>query len=110
MLRKIPCAVRQVYRLLCPGEHKALAHSFELHCSNKEQTTYKLYSSNSSLLQIVEDTVVMFTGQSKSIGLQFRYWENENSIKYKSSEDKRSVLLAVDDGRICTLYLYELQC
>lgn len=52
----------------------------------------------------------MFTGQTKSVGLEFRYWQNENSAKFSSTPGKRAVLLAVDDGRFCALYLYELQC
>lgn len=34
-LRKIPCQVKQIYRLLCPGNNKPLAHTLELHCGHK---------------------------------------------------------------------------
>lgn len=39
----------------------------------------------------------------------FRYWQNENSVKYKSNEEKRSVILAVDDGKVCVLYQFEIR-
>jgi hypothetical protein len=52
---------------------------------------------------------VLFTGQNKKIKLMFRYWQNENSVKYKSNEEKRSVILAVDDGKVCVLYQFEIR-
>lgn len=82
--------------------------NFELFCNLKEQTTYKLYSSNSSLMLIDEETIVMFTGQERQVKLRFNYWNNFDGILFSNESSQRTVVLAVDDGKTCTLYLFEL--
>lgn len=107
VLRKNEAKFKHVYRVACKQDIPNI-FNFELFCNLKEQTTYKLYSSNSSLMIIDEETIVMFTGQERQVKLRFNYWNNFDGILFSKESSQRTVVLAVDDGKTCTLYLFEL--
>lgn len=102
-LKKNAITYKHIYKLIC--HESVLTFSHELVCNYKDQTTYKLYSSNNSLMTIPEDTIVLFPNQVKSAKLEFRYWEKEISNIYENPTS-RSVILSVDDGTTVSLYLF----
>lgn len=51
ILKKSNVNMKQPLRLICPV-NKVLLYDFDLYCNYKEQTIYKLYSSNYSLMTI----------------------------------------------------------
>lgn len=105
VLNKNPISYKHIYRLVCPVD-KEYKFNFDITCSSKEQTIYKLYSSNQSLMTVAEDTIVMFAGLTKTVALMFRCWQKQGEPSFQSHSENRYVILSVDDGKSHLLYLF----
>lgn len=60
-------------------------------------------------MRIEQDTIVMFSNQVKKIKLIFNYWNCESNVIFSTRAEQRMVTLAVDDGKNCVLYRFQLK-
>lgn len=107
-IHKTPSSHKHVYKLICPTDKVYTYNNFELHnTSPQQQVTYRVRSSNYSLLKIGGDgtgNYILFGGQAVRVPLEISYW----SSKEEAQGETRRVVVGVDDGSAVVTYLFEL--
>ncbi len=84
VFNKNACTYKHIYKLIVPVD-KAFVFNFNVTNANKEQRTYKFYSSNYSLMTVSEETAIMFPGLNKNVDLTFTFWQKQKGLNLHSN-------------------------